>query len=242
MWTDRQRVRALVFVLAASWSPLGWSAGDGCSSAAYQALRPPAYPKDAIEARATGKAVVRVRVNADDSATDIVLESSAGLPSLDAAAVAAVAQWRFKAASCQGQAVPSEVLVPVDFQLSDETTASGWAVVPDAEPMEFDSVTEELAFLDGKTKDIQKEFLKAGYTIRETNGPKIWWVFDDPTATWSMVARNGRAVLRVRQVETAEGREARYAYLCGGTPTWCKAKLDDYVSYIQANPLPPPPK
>ena len=135
-----------------------------------------------------------------------------------------------------------EVLVPVDFQLSDETTATGWAVVPDTEPMEFDSATEELAFLDGKTKDIQKEFLKAGYTIRETKGPKIWWVFDDPSAAWSMVARNGSAVLRVRQVETPAGREARYAYLCGGTPTWCKAKLDDYVSYIQANPLPPPPK
>ncbi len=242
METKRQLVHALVSVLAISWSAFGWSANDGCVPAAYQALRPPTYPEDAIQAHAMGKAIVRVRVNVDGSATGIALESSAGFASLDAAAVAAVSQWRFQAGRCQGHAVPSDVLVPVDFQLSSEMAASAWAVVPDTEPMEFDSLTKELAYLEAKHEDVQKESLKAGYTLRETKGPKIWWVFDDPNSAWSVVAHNGNAVLRVRQVDTPTGREARYAYMCGGEPAWCKAKLDDYVSYIQEHPLPPPPK
>jgi len=174
MRTQRQRVRKFLAVVAFSWSALGWSAEDGCSPATYKALRPPSYPKDAIQAHATGKTIVRVRVSADGFVGDVALQSSAGFPSLDAAAVAAVTQWQFQSGRCHGQAVASDVLVPVDFQLSDEAEVEVWAVVPDTEPMEFDSLAKELTYLDNRTEDVQKEFLKTGYTIRETKGPKVW--------------------------------------------------------------------
>lgn len=56
-------------------------------------------------------------VGADGRALQVKLISSTGYSRLDDAAVSTVAQWRFVAATRNGQAVSSWVLVPIKFRI-----------------------------------------------------------------------------------------------------------------------------
>jgi protein TonB len=61
--------------------------------------------------------VLRVDVSSDGSPVGVSVAQTSGHVSLDEAAVAAVRQWRFVAATRGGTAVPAAAIVPVQFSL-----------------------------------------------------------------------------------------------------------------------------
>jgi TonB family protein len=73
----------------------------------------PIYPSMAKEAGVTGVVMVQALVKKDGTVGDTKIVKS--IPMLDAAAVAAVRQWRFKPASAGGQPVAVWVAVPIKF-------------------------------------------------------------------------------------------------------------------------------
>jgi len=96
----------------------GAESGDGVAGLArplggYQVR--PRYPDAARRAGAEGTTVLKVRVLADGSVGEVIVERSAGHPDLDRAAVGAVKRWRFEPARRGAIAVPVWVIVPVKF-------------------------------------------------------------------------------------------------------------------------------
>jgi protein TonB len=61
-----------------------------------------------------------VVVEVDGLPGAVSLNRSSGYPLLDRAALDAVRQWTFEPARAAGVAVPSAVVIPVRFDLSDE--------------------------------------------------------------------------------------------------------------------------
>jgi len=102
----------------------GGAGGDGAGGRAaafvpprLAAAPPPRYPEEARRAAREGTAVLRLRVRADGTVGEVLVERSAGDPALDAAAVEAARAWRFVPATRAGRAVESWVIVPVRFVL-----------------------------------------------------------------------------------------------------------------------------
>ena len=78
---------------------------------------PPVYPPRAVELDQQGEATVRVRLDSEGSAVEIVLHRPSGFPLLDKAALAAVKGWHFLPAIRDGRPVPAWVEIPVRFHL-----------------------------------------------------------------------------------------------------------------------------
>jgi protein TonB len=78
---------------------------------------PAVYPPRAIELNQQGEAVVRVRLDPDGSAVEIVLFRGSGFELLDRAALAAVRGWHFLPAVRDGKPVAAWVEIPVRFHL-----------------------------------------------------------------------------------------------------------------------------
>lgn len=79
--------------------------------------RPAAYPPRAIELGQQGEALVRVRLDPDGAAAEILLWRGSGFELLDRAALAAVRGWQFLPAMRDGRAVAAWVEIPVRFHL-----------------------------------------------------------------------------------------------------------------------------
>ncbi len=79
--------------------------------------RPAVYPPHAIERGQQGEALVRVRLEPDGSAAEILLWRGTGFDLLDRAALAAVRSWQFLPAVRDGRAVAAWVEIPVRFHL-----------------------------------------------------------------------------------------------------------------------------
>ncbi len=79
--------------------------------------RPPVYPEQARRRGEQGRVLLRVSVNASGMAAGVSLAASSGSASLDAAALAAVREWRFVPATRNGRPVPATAEVPVQFRL-----------------------------------------------------------------------------------------------------------------------------
>ena len=79
--------------------------------------RPPTYPGRAVELDQQGEALVRVRLDPDGTAAEIVLWRSSGFGLLDRAALAAVRGWHFLPAQRNGHPVAAWVEIPVRFHL-----------------------------------------------------------------------------------------------------------------------------
>jgi len=78
----------------------------------------PAYTADALHARAQGIVTVEAVVNADGSVGDVrVLRTFNPAHGLDAEAVRAVKQWRFRPGSRRGRAAPMYVTIELTFSL-----------------------------------------------------------------------------------------------------------------------------
>ncbi|MCE1162996.1 MAG: TonB family protein [Thiomonas sp.] len=91
------------------------------TAASYQANYldnpPPTYPQLSRQLGEEGTALLKVQVGPDGRPLQIRLMSSTGFPRLDESAEATVAQWRFVAATRNGQSITSWVLVPIKFRI-----------------------------------------------------------------------------------------------------------------------------
>ena len=126
-------VSALILTLGSGY--VAWAAQPQPMSeveeqATYASLTPPRYPANAIAAKAEGNVLLVVQLDASGAVQEVEVETSAGHPDLDAAAVAAVRGWRFNPARNGGKAVPSRIGVPIQFSLK-ETPAAPAAVEQD---------------------------------------------------------------------------------------------------------------
>ena len=81
----------------------------------------PAYPDSARAAGIEGAVVVRALVGSDGHVLRVEIETS--VPGLDAAALAAVKQWRYKPATVNGKPRAVWVGVPVTFHLDSGKAA-----------------------------------------------------------------------------------------------------------------------
>lgn len=78
----------------------------------------PAYPEVARRNGWRGEVLLQVSVSIDGIVERLRVQQSSGFRILDRAALRAVKEWRFYPASRSGRAVVSEILVPVEFHLS----------------------------------------------------------------------------------------------------------------------------
>ncbi len=75
----------------------------------------PEYPEEARQQRIQGPVVLEVRIGRDGVVQDATIVSGAGI--LGEAAVAAVKQWKFKPHLVQGQPVPMQTRITLDFRM-----------------------------------------------------------------------------------------------------------------------------
>ena len=78
---------------------------------------PAVYPSRSIELGQQGEVMVRVRLEPDGAAAEIVLWRSSNFPLLDRAALTAVRGWHFLPALRDGRPVAAWVEIPVRFHL-----------------------------------------------------------------------------------------------------------------------------
>jgi len=90
------------------------------SPVAYREHPAPAYPERARRNGEQGLAIVEALVARDGAPTDVTLASSSGYATLDAAAVAAVWQWRFVPATRDGLPIVARIRIPLRFRLTDD--------------------------------------------------------------------------------------------------------------------------
>ena len=77
----------------------------------------PGYPPAAFRAGEEGTVVLRVDVDASGNPGNVDIVSRSGSRELDRAAIEAVRKWKFRPAMQGGQAVASQVEVPIDFKM-----------------------------------------------------------------------------------------------------------------------------
>ncbi|WP_158249370.1 energy transducer TonB [Pseudomonas sp. LFM046] len=80
--------------------------------------RSPVYPAQARRRNQQGQVLVEVRLDAQGRLLEARLLRSSGVESLDRSALDAVAGWRFRPETQDGQPVPSRVHIPIEFALS----------------------------------------------------------------------------------------------------------------------------
>ncbi|WP_313248461.1 energy transducer TonB [Stenotrophomonas acidaminiphila] len=76
---------------------------------------PPDYPVELACSGVGGQSVLKVVVGPQGTPTEVALLTSSGNSQLDDAAIQRVREWKFKAATRNGQAVPTTIQVPVSF-------------------------------------------------------------------------------------------------------------------------------
>ncbi|SDK32761.1 energy transducer TonB [Pseudomonas indica] len=80
--------------------------------------RQPSYPAQARRRNQQGTVLVEVRLDERGAQRELKVARSSGVESLDRAALEAVARWRFRPETLDGQAVPSRVQIPIRFALT----------------------------------------------------------------------------------------------------------------------------
>jgi TonB family protein len=132
IYTSSRRPDRTAHLLAAS-AVLGialLAGGHAAAAAASHCTDPgnpkrvePTYPPGAIARQASGVVTVTVEVAADGSVANAELATSSGDAELDDAAVAAVREWRFEPAQCDGVPYATSGSVSVTFDLDDVEAA-----------------------------------------------------------------------------------------------------------------------
>jgi protein TonB len=77
----------------------------------------PEYPAGSIRKNETGTVMIRVEIDASGSVKKVQIAQGSGSRALDRAAREAVLNWQFTPKLVNGEAVESELLIPVDFKL-----------------------------------------------------------------------------------------------------------------------------
>lgn len=83
----------------------------------YQFL--PAYPVVAVEQGKVGATLLAVYIESSGAAEKVEVKTSSGNLAIDSAAVNAVSQWKFSAATQGGAGIASCLEIPVRFALKD---------------------------------------------------------------------------------------------------------------------------
>jgi protein TonB len=86
----------------------------------YKVNPEPPYPVVARRRQQEGVVLLSVRVDAAGRPEAVTVQSSSGFSALDAAAVAAVKNREFEPGRLGGEPVPSQVEVPIRFELDRE--------------------------------------------------------------------------------------------------------------------------
>lgn len=233
----------------------------------YAALRPPAYPQEAIAAKAEGKVLLAVTVGTQGEAKSIAIHKSSGNPDLDRAATEAVSSWRFKPRTCNGKPEIATAIVPIEFNLSQylsspagnaiEERPSGAGpslisepareVAPDERPMEFSSVPAMLNYLqhDAGVRKLGTQFaVSSTLTRKDYLRPSERSTFDVRESTglgWTAASGGWISIIRTRFVESGRKTWELYAQLCNGAPDWCSDMLASYLQTMKEAPPPIPP-
>jgi protein TonB len=80
---------------------------------------PPTYPTKSIRLNEQGTVLLEVLITADGKAGAVEIKKSSGFERLDRAAVEAVKQWKFNAATLDGKPIDRWHLVPITFKLEN---------------------------------------------------------------------------------------------------------------------------
>lgn len=77
----------------------------------------PEYPASSIRKNESGTVMIRVDIDASGAVKKVQVAQGSGSRALDRAAREAVSNWQFSPKLVNGEAVESELLIPVDFKL-----------------------------------------------------------------------------------------------------------------------------
>lgn len=77
----------------------------------------PEYPASSLRKNESGTVMIRAEIDAVGSVKKVSVAQSSGSRALDKAAREAVSNWQFSPKLVNGEAVESELLIPVDFKL-----------------------------------------------------------------------------------------------------------------------------
>lgn len=86
-------------------------------SADYLDNPSPPYPALSRRLHEQGRVLLRVLVNAEGRAGQVVIQTSSGFARLDGSAAETVKRWKFVPAKRGAESVPAWVLIPVSFKL-----------------------------------------------------------------------------------------------------------------------------
>jgi TonB family protein len=89
----------------------------------YRRLQPPRYPTAALQAHQTGRIVLKVLVSAagePESAEVYEAKPAEAAQAFADSSIATVMQWRFNPGMKDGEPVPGYVLIPFDYNMTDE--------------------------------------------------------------------------------------------------------------------------
>ena len=78
---------------------------------------PPAYPLELACDDIGGKVVLALTVGPEGTVTGVQTRQGSGQPALDAAALEAVRDWRFRPATRNGEPVEVQITVPMTFNV-----------------------------------------------------------------------------------------------------------------------------
>lgn len=84
---------------------------------------PPEYPLEVACEGVGGKVQLFVTIGTEGTVTGAQMRQTSGQPLLDAAALEAVRDWRFRPATANGQPVETGIQVPITFNVPDEEPA-----------------------------------------------------------------------------------------------------------------------
>lgn len=94
-------------------------AADVRASMTWEGCSRPKYPRDSLVRNEAGTVRLKFHVGADSAIIDSGIARSSGFPSLDNAALVAIAKCKFYAAIENGKPVTSSILVEYKFTLVD---------------------------------------------------------------------------------------------------------------------------
>lgn len=83
-------------------------------------MPPPSYPRAAIDSGTSGKVVLRIAVDAEGRATDVVVTEAHPKGVFEEVSIAAARQWRFTPAMKDGKPVAGLIRVPISFDMDEE--------------------------------------------------------------------------------------------------------------------------
>lgn len=110
-------ILAVILVASSAWAGDDITIQSGSKPKIVHMVKPE-YPADAKAAKVTGAVVLQIEIQPDGS---VKVLSMKGPEQLQAAASAAVSQWKYEPVLVEGKAVAAKAEVTVNFELAKNT-------------------------------------------------------------------------------------------------------------------------